>query len=49
MNKIEIGIGLLNMLTWLCFGFNVKTGSVRPVLICHKNFNQNPESLLRRV
>jgi len=49
MNEIEIGIRLLNRLTWLCFLFNVKTGYSMTGFDLPQNFTPNLESLLRRV
>ena len=51
VNKIEIGIRLLNRLTWLCFlvFVDMKTGQCMTGFDLPQNFHSNPESLLRRM
>ena len=50
VNKIEIGIRLLNRLTWLCFlvFVDMKTGQCMTGFDLPQNFHSDLESLLRR-
>ena len=51
MKKFEIGIRLLNKLTWLCFLVfdDIKTGLYMTSFDLPQNFHSDPESLLRRI